>query len=217
MIVYSKPIVDDSEIEYLVTRVFFKAIELIGGMNKLAEYRTLTWLPSLARASYIVVLKDAYMKTDEEIAGRVGLTKNTVRNILRADPEIALRKIRALEELTKDEAKELKIHTAGSIAKLAYREVKEGHESQILIQYCNTMVQEILRSLDIPWAYLILRNTKGINYPITDSYQLKEKLKGLKIKGMLLEDILDNIQFPIKNPAILIHEIKDYIKIKASE
>lgn len=101
----SKPVVSESEIEHLVTRVFFKAIELLGGLNKLIEFRTLTWLPSLARAAYAIVLKEEYMKTYEEIAERVGLTKNTVRNILRADPELAFQKIRSIEELITEETK----------------------------------------------------------------------------------------------------------------
>ncbi|RKX57366.1 MAG: bacterio-opsin activator, partial [Thermodesulfobacteriota bacterium] len=75
------PSIPEQEIENLVNRVFFKSIELLGGLNKLAEFRTLTWLPSLARASFVVILKEEYMKSDEEIAYKVGLTKNTVRNI----------------------------------------------------------------------------------------------------------------------------------------
>ena len=49
------PVTSETEIEYLVNRVFFKAIELLGGLNKLAEFRTLTWLPSLARAAFVAV------------------------------------------------------------------------------------------------------------------------------------------------------------------
>jgi probable regulatory domain-containing protein len=176
------PIVSETEVENLVSRVFFKAIELLGGINKLAEFRTLTWLPSLARASFVVVLKEEYMKSDEEIAYKIGLTKNTVRNILRADPELALQKIRAMEELIDEEKRELKFHTAGGIAKLAYKEVKEG-----------------------------------IKYPITSGDELKERLKGLTIKGLATEEIIDNLQYPIKTPAILIHEIKEYLRVKAGE
>ena len=208
------PVVSDAEIEHLVNRVFFKAIELLGGLNKLAEFRTLTWLPSLARAVFVVVLKEEFVKTDEEIASKVGLTKNTVRNILRADPELAIQKIKALEELVNEEVRELKVHTAGGIAKLAYKEIKEGHDAQTFFYYSSTLAEDLLKGLDIPWAYLVLRKTKGIKYPITSPEELKEKLDGLTIKGFSAEEIIKSIQYPIKTPAVLIHEIKEYLKLK---
>lgn len=208
------PAVSEVEVEHLVNRVFFKAIELLGGLNKLAEYRTLTWLPSLARAAFVVVLKEEYMKTDEEIAYKVGLTKNTVRNILRADPELALQKIKAMEELVSEEARELKVHTAGGIAKLAYKEIKAGHDAQTLLQFFSTLAEDLVKGLDIPWAYLVLRKTKGIKYPINSAEELKEKLDGLTIKGIPIEEIINSIQYPIKTPAVLIHEIKEYLKLK---
>lgn len=207
-------VLSDAEVEHLVTRVFFKAIELLGGLSKLTEYRTLTWLPSLARASFAVVLKEEFMKTDEEIAQKVGLTKNTVRNILRADPQLALQKIKALEELVHEEARELKVHTAGGIAKLAYKEIKEGHEAQTLLYYCSLVATDLVRALEVPWAYSILKRSKGIKYPITGPDELKEKLKDITIKGLPIEEILNNIPYPIKSPAVLIHEIKEYLKLK---
>lgn len=199
------------DVENLVTRVFFKSVELLGGMSKLAEYRTLTWLPSLARASYVVVLKEQYIKTDEEIAQIVGLTKNTVRNILRADPELALRKIKSLEEMLKEESKELKVHTAGGIAKLAYKEVKEGHEAQVLLSYCLTVAQEIAQVLDVPWAYLVLKKLKGVDFPVTDSSQLEEKFKGVTVKSIPAQELLQQLHYPIRNPAQLLHEIKQLL------
>jgi probable regulatory domain len=84
--------INEKDLEHLVSRVFFKSIDLLGGLNKLTEFRTLTWLPSLARSAYVIVLREEYLKTEEEIAEKVGLTKNTVRNILRADPTLAMEK-----------------------------------------------------------------------------------------------------------------------------
>jgi probable regulatory domain-containing protein len=78
----------------------------------LAEYRTLTWLPSLARAAFVIVLHEEYIKSESEIAEYVGLTKNTVRNILRADPQLALYKLQHIDELTTEQKKELKVHIA---------------------------------------------------------------------------------------------------------
>ncbi|GAQ94346.1 probable regulatory domain-containing protein [Thermodesulfovibrio aggregans] len=127
MVIEVKPKKDESsDIEKLTQQVFFKTIELLGGIRKLAEYRSLTWLPALARAAYTIVLKEKFLKTEEEIASLVGITKNTVRMILRADPEIALKKIKELEEGFPETKKELKVHTAGAIARLAYKEISSG-------------------------------------------------------------------------------------------
>ncbi len=213
----AESIVPETEIEQLVSRVFFKSIDLLGGLSKLAEFRTLTWLPSLARAAFVIVLREEYMKTEDEIAQRVGLTKNTVRNILRADPELALQKIKAMEELVNEELRELKVHTAGGVAKLAYKEIKEGKDAQTLLQYCSTISEDIARTLDVPWAYLVLRKSKGIKYPIISSEELKERFRGLNIKGIPSEEVFDNLQYPIKTPAMLIHEIKQYLKLKEGQ
>lgn len=197
-----------ADLEQLVTRVFFKAIDLLGGLNKLTEFRTLTWLPSLARAAYVVVLKEEYLRTEEEIAQKVGLTKNTVRSILRADPTLAMEKIQKLEELAKEELREMKVHTAGGIAKLAYKMVKEGNEAEILSHFCTVVAEEVARALDIPWAYVVLKHLRGVKFPIQDSQVLKEKLKGVKIKTHPAEEVVDKLPYPIGTPAVLLHELK---------
>jgi probable regulatory domain-containing protein len=197
-----------ADLEQLVTRVFFRAIDLLGGLSKLTEFRTLTWLPSLARAAYVVVLREEYLRTEEEIAQRVGLTKNTVRSILRADPTLAMEKIQKLEELAKEELKEMKVHTAGGIAKLAYKMVKEGNEAEILSHFCTVVAEEVARALDIPWAYAVLKHLRGVKFPIQDSQVLKERLKGVKIKTHPAEEVVDRLPYPIRTPAVLLHEIK---------
>jgi len=198
----------DADLEQLVTRVFFRAIDLLGGLSKLTEFRTLTWLPSLARAAYVVVLREEYLRTEEEIAQKVGLTKNTVRSILRADPTLAMEKVQKLEELAKEELKEMKVHTAGGIAKLAYKMVKEGNEAEILSHFCTVVAEEVARALDIPWAYAVLKHLRGVKFPIQDSQVLKERLKGVKIKTHPAEEVVDRLPYPIRTPAVLLHEIK---------
>jgi probable regulatory domain-containing protein len=198
----------NADLEQLVARVFFRAIDLLGGLNKLTEFRTLTWLPSLARAAYVVVLREEYLRTEEEIAQKVGLTKNTVRSILRADPTLAMEKVQKLEELAKEELKEMKVHTAGGIAKLAYKMVKEGNEAEILSHFCTVVAEEVARALDIPWAYAVLKHLRGVKFPIQDSQALKERLKGVKIKTHPAEEVVDRLPYPIKTPAVLLHEIK---------
>ncbi len=208
MVVELKPV--ETDVEALVTRVFLKSIDLLGGLSKLAEFRTLTWLPSLARASYAIVLREEYFKSEEEIAEQVGLTKQTVRNILRADPELAMYKVQHLEELTVEEKKELKVHTAGGIAKLAYKLVKEGHEEpKIFLEYCT----QAAVALDIPWAYMVLKRIKGLHFPINSYEDISEKVKGIMIKGRQAEEVLREIDYPVRNPAELLHKIKENLKM----
>ena len=208
------PPMNEHDLEHLVSRVFFKSLDLLGGLHKLAEYRTLTWLPSLARASFVIVLREEYLKTEEEIAEIVGLTRNTVRNILRADPQMALYKIQHMDELTKEEKKQLRVHTAGGIAKLAYKMVKEGEEAQVLLEFCREMSAKAVQDCEAPWAYTVLKHSKGVKYPIKDPSELKEKLAGITIKGLPAEEVVEGLSYPIKNPAQLLHEIKEYLQMK---
>ena len=208
MVVEIKPV--EQDIEHLVTRVFLKAIDIIGGLQKLAEYRTLTWLPSLARAAFVIVLREEYLKTEDEIAEYVGISKNTVRQILRADPQLALYKIQHMDELSPEERKQLKVHTAGGIAKIAYKLVKEGEEPKIFEYYCAITTE----ALEVPWAYLLLKKIKGTHFPVKSPEELLEKVKGLTIKGVPAEEIIKNIEYPIRNPAELLHKVKMYLKAK---
>ncbi len=211
--------IDKRGLDKLVERVFFKSIDLLGGLKKLTEFRTLTWLPSLARASFAIVLREEYLKSEDEIAQYVGLTRNTVRNILRANPDAAMYKIEHVDELSEEEKKELKVHTAGGIAKLAYKLVKEGQDSQTMLDFCHTMAAESLKaaSCESPWAYLVLKRSKGISYPIIQSGELEKRLMGLMIKGIDGAEVVKNIAYPIKTPAELLHEIKEYLQSQGKE
>lgn len=114
-----------------------------------------------------------------------------------------MEKIKKLEEFAKEEAKELRVHTAGGITKLAYRLVKEGNEAETLTHFCTVVAQDIVKTLDIPWAYLVLKHSKGIKYPIVNATVLKERLKGIDA-----DEVVEKLHYPIKNPANLLHEIK---------
>lgn len=195
--------------EPLVLRIFLKSIELLGGLKQLAKYRTLTWLPSLARAAYAIVLKEEYNRIEDEIAEEIGLTRQTVRNILRADPELALKKIEKMKELVTEEEKEMQVHTAGGIVKLAYNLIKQGQEeSQLFLEFSSQILESI--SEEVPWAYRVLKAIKerGVKFPINNVSELKEKFSGLKIKEKDIQDIADRIDYPVNNPAILLKKIK---------
>lgn len=200
--------VPEREIEAMATRVFFKAIDLLSGLKKLAEYRSLTWLPSLARASIAVVMREEYLKTEEEIASMLGMGSNSVKTMLRADPNLALEKIKNLQTLSEEEKRDLKVHTAGGIAKLAYKMVKEGSESQVLMEFARSVTQEALEICEVPWAYAVLKSTRGVDYPVASAEELKDRLKNIKVKGYPIEGILEHLSYPLKNPAHLLKEIK---------
>lgn len=206
--------INDNEINYLAERVFFKSIDLLGGLKKLAEYRTLTWLPSIARAAYAIVLKEEYFKSEDEIAEYIGLTRNTVRNMLRADENTAIYKLKHFDELSSEEKKQLKVHTAGGIAKLAYKYVKNGEDSQTVLEYSREITKDALSICEAPWAYMVLKRIKGIKYPITHFETLEKKLSFIEIKGIKSEEIIEHLNFPIKNPAELLKEIKEYLLMK---
>ncbi len=201
MVIEIKP----KEVDYdtLALRVFLKALEIIGGPRKLFEYRNLTWIPSLMEAAYAVVLKEEGFKSDDEIAEFIGITKQTVRNMLAADPDLVMKKLHG--EL---ESKEIKVHTAGGLAKLAYREVKSGNDYvPFVISVCETYLSKLL---GIVWPVEVLTAIKGFKFPIDESKkeELSEKLSGIKVKGVNASDLVKKIEFPIKNPAELLHKLK---------
>jgi len=208
---------NDYEVKYMAERVFFKSIDLVGGLDNLTKYRNLTWLPSLARASFVIVLREEYLKSIEEIAQYVGIAPSTVRQILRADPNLALYKIQHIDELSKEEKQKLRVHTAGGIAKLAYKLVKSGEDSQTVMEYCRAMAERITQECDAPWSYLVLKSIKGLHYPVTDPEVLAERLKNITIKGFRGDEIARNLNYPIRNPAELLKEIKDFLQSKGVE
>ncbi len=118
MVIEVNPVEDKTDER--VMKVFLKSIELLGGPRKLVEHRNLTWLPSLMAASYAIVLAREKGYTTEKIAQFLGTTKQTVQNMLRADPEAIKARIMETHE-EKDEAR--RTHNAGALAKLAYTEI----------------------------------------------------------------------------------------------
>ncbi len=178
--------------DYLAKRVFEEGIEIVGGIKKLVEYRNLTWLPSLAEAAYVIVLSNETTKTIKEIAEFLGITEQTVKQIMRADPE-------AIKKYLEGELEKVDYHKAGGIAKLAYEKVKK--EGGIFIK------QEEMESLGVEWAIKVLERIRGANFPM-DKEEFLKKLSGISIKGHPISEIAEKIHFPVKSPAQLLHEIK---------
>jgi probable regulatory domain-containing protein len=203
--------VKPEEVDYdtLALRVFLKAIELIGCPRTLFEYRNLTWLPSLMEAAYAVVLKNEAFKTDDEIARFIGITRQTVRNILSADPEAVLKKLRG--EL---ESRDVKLHTAGGLAKLAYREVKQGNDNIAFVaSVCEEYVKRHMESAgSCPeggsvWPVYVLKAIKGLDFPVDSRPILEERLEGIEIKGIPAQELLKKVSFPVRSPAELLHKL----------
>jgi probable regulatory domain-containing protein len=191
------------DIDAMAIRVFLRSLELIGGPRKLIEYRNLTWIPSLMEASYAVVLRDMANKTEAEIAEFLGSTRQTVRNMLRAEPELVLKKLEGeLEEKTP------RAHTAGGLAKLAYKEIKEGRENLTMFLH---LLQVASESLGVFWPVEILKRMKGADFPLGKE-ELLERLKGLKVKEKNIEEILEKLSYPVKSPADLLAQIRENLE-----
>ncbi len=202
MVIEIKPREEDVDVKAM--RVFLKAIELLGGPRKLIEYRNLTWLPSLMSASYAVVYHKEKNYSAETIANLLGISTTTVKNILSADEEIAKEKIEAILKEEKLE-EERKTHTAGALAKMAYKEIIRGRDEINIMLH---LVQETSRSLGIDWAVRVLSMVKGIDFPLTKDVFL-ERFGGLSIRGKMIEEIANKISFPINTPSELLHKIKE--------
>ena len=187
--------VKEIDVDALAEQVFYESINILGGLRKLIEYRNLTWLPSLAEAAYAVVMKEELMKPHKEIAFDLGLTPQTVQNILRADAQ-------EVEKFIKGEIEKVDEHKAGGIAKLAYERVKKDKRI--------TMKEKELEVLGVDWAIKVLTRLRGTDFPL-DKEQLLERLKGVVIKDKPFEEIVNEIKFPVNTPAEVLKEIKRVI------
>ncbi len=199
MVIEVKPVEDDVDAKAM--RVFLKSIEILGGPRKLVEHRNLTWLPSLMAASYAIVYAKEKNYSAEHIASVLGVTKQTVQNMLRADPEAIKSK---LDDVAGEKDEEKRTHTAGALAKLAYQEILAGRDE---INLAIEITKQAVKSLGADWAVHVLAKLKGTDFPV-EKDTLQRKLEGMVIKGKRIEDILDKLRYPIKTPAELLHQIR---------
>ena len=199
MKVLTEPVhTSEESIDELAFKVFIKAIELLGGPRKLVEYRNLTWVPSLMAASYAVVLKDKKMMTYDEIASFIGVSTATVKRMLSADPEAVMKKIRG-------ELEELDEHVAGGLAKEAWERIKAGEDIHISIESTRAALEAIESP---PWAVIVLKRIKGVDFPVSDPKVLKERLEGVEVNGKPAEELVEKIEYPVMSPADLLKKLK---------
>ncbi|APD09667.1 MULTISPECIES: KaiC associated regulatory domain protein [Thermus] len=191
------------ELEATVLRVFLKVIDLLGGPRAMAEKRRLTWAASLMTAAYAVVLAQEAMWSDEAIAKELGLSTAAVRQILRADPETALKKVTEMAE-----GEGLRTHVAGGLAKAAYRAIRQGQEEPRVLGY---FLERFVEMMGIPWAVLVLKAVKGLDFPVNKE-TLLERLRGLRILDRPAEEILERLEYPVQNPAELLHQVRLHLE-----
>ncbi len=186
------------DIDALAMRVFLKSLEILGGPRRLIEYRNLTWVPSLIEAAYTVVLAREMGRTEDEIARFLGITRQTVRNILRADEELVLKRLEG--ELQEG----VKSHTAGALAKMAYSEIKQGRDSLELLVGVLSPAGE---ALGITWPVEVLRRIKGLRFPLGRE-QLLDMLSGLRVEGVPFEELVERMELPVQSPPDLLRKVK---------
>ncbi|MBX6422371.1 bacterio-opsin activator [Thermosulfurimonas sp. F29] len=194
--------VRERDVDARALRVFLKALEILGGPRKLIEMRNLTWVTSLMEAAYAVVLAEEGFKTEDDIAAFLGLTRQTVRNILRADPELVMMKLEGeLREKTP------KAHTAGGLAKLAYREIKEGRDALL---FFSSVIEEGARILGVGWPAEVLARIKGLRFPASGT-EVAERLRGLQVRGRDLGEIA-SARDSYAHPRELLHHLAEAIR-----
>ena len=126
------------DIDQMAENLFHECLRILGGLRRLAEYGRLTWLPSLAEAAYVILLKEEMLKTSKEIAEALGITEQTVKNILRSNVE-------EVKRYLEGEIEKVDEHIAGGIAKMAYEKMKR--ERGVFIK------EGELEALGVGWAY----------------------------------------------------------------
>jgi len=200
-----EPKLANEEVDKLANKVFMKAIEMLGGLRKIVELRHLTWVPSLAEASLVVVLKREALKTNSEIAKELGISEATVKNILAAKEADA-------EKLLSEELHEevsIESHVAGALAKLAYRKlVESGELREEAISETEAKHIEEAFDLELFWALRVLKAVKGIKFPASIR-ELEERIGDIKIKNTPIRELLSKISPPIRTPAELLHKLKE--------
>jgi len=67
-----------------------------------------------------------------------------------------------------------------------------------------------MKVLDIDWAVHVLKRIKGLDFPAAKE-DIRERLRGLIIKGKKGEEIAEVLSYPVNSPAKLLHEIKEHI------
>ncbi len=69
--------------------LFTRAVREAGGLRRLVQERRLGWLPELLASSEVVVLQEEEHRRPEEISDLLGMSRDSVANILAAPADRA--------------------------------------------------------------------------------------------------------------------------------
>ena len=200
--VISAPAVDREEVDRMAEKVFMESIRIAGGLRQVIAFRNLTWVPSLAAASYAVVLKEVFLYTTEKIAEELGLSTTTVKNILSANPA-------KVEEYLEGKLEKVDEHKAGGLAKLAFQRLKERGELSTF-EVSKESVEALSKTLpEFAWPILVLHYIKGLRFPASRE-AIKERLtgKGIIINNTPVEELIEKLPETIESPAQLLKLLK---------
>ena len=198
--------IKEFDVDSMAIRTFLKALELLGGPRKLIEYRNLTWIVSLMEASYVIVMAEEAFKTEDDIAQFLGISRATVRNILRAEPELVLKRIEGeLQE------KSPKTHIAGGLAKLAYQEIKQGRDALV---FFSAALKEGAAILGVGWPAEVLARIKGLKWP-AEPEEVAERLRGLIVSGKELSSLVAEEPSPIGHPKDLLKLLSQKLRTES--
>ena len=180
------------DIDQMAENLFHECLRILGGLRRLVEYGRLTWLPSLAEAAYVILLKEEMLKTSREIAETLGITEQTVKNILRSDVE-------AVRRYLEGEIEKVDEHIAGGIAKMAYEKMKR--ERGVFIK------EGELEALGVGWAMDVIKRLRDATFPLNPE-ELRERLKGVRIDGGSAEELVERLEKPIESMEELLRELR---------
>ncbi len=180
------------DIDQMAENLFHECLRILGGLRRLAEYGRLTWLPSLAEAAYVILLKEEMLKTSREIAEALGVTEQTVKNILRSDVE-------AVRRYLEGEIEKVDEHIAGGIAKMAYEKMKR--ERGVFIK------EGELEALGVGWALNVIKRMRDAEFPINPE-DLRERLRGVEIDGKAAEELVERLEKTVESMEELLSELR---------
>jgi predicted transcriptional regulator len=60
----------------------------------------------------------------------------------------------------------------------------------------------------VNWAVDVASRLKGARFPIEEE-EARSRLKGLTIKGRDIDEVLDQVDFPISTPAIMLRQLSE--------
>jgi len=71
--------------------------------------------------------------------------------------------------------------------------------------------------LGIAWAKILLRRLEEKDFPVQSAQHLKEKLGKVWLSGRSVQEVLEELDYPIHTPIELIEKIKENLRMYGLE